>query len=181
MTFLGRLLANCRAGENTLVWHAEGLDAPSTIHIESPAFVDGAPMPRHTAGRPIGDNSSPALAWTGIPDGARELVLIVEDADVPFARPIAHAVARLDPTIAGVPEGDLVAGAPHGRGRGGFGRVGYNGPRPIPGHGPHSYVFQLFALDIRIPADDTIRLTTLVDAMRGHALARGRLTGTYER
>jgi Raf kinase inhibitor-like YbhB/YbcL family protein len=181
MTFLGHLLANRRAGENTLVWHAEGLDAPSTIQIESPAFADGAPMPKRTAGKPIGDNVSPALAWTGIPAGARELVLIVEDPDVPFARPITHAVARLDAIPDGVAEGDLGAGAPHGSGRGAFGRIGYNGPRPIPGHGPHSYVFQLFALDIRIPADDTIRVSTLVDAMRGHVIARGRLTGTYER
>ncbi|MFF1633752.1 YbhB/YbcL family Raf kinase inhibitor-like protein [Leifsonia sp. NPDC058248] len=181
MTFIGHLLAHRRAGENTLVWHSEGLDAPSTILIESPAFDDGAPMPKSTAGKPIGDNISPALAWTGIPVGARELVLIVEDSDVPFARPITHAVARLDASLSGVPEGDLDAGAAHGRGRGAFGRVGYNGPRPIPGHGPHAYVFQLFALDTRIEADDTIRVATLVDAMRGHVIARGRLTGTYER
>jgi hypothetical protein len=181
MTFLGHLLANRRAGESTLAWHADGLDAPSTIQIDSPAFADGAPMPKRAAGKPVGDNISPALAWTGIPGGARELVLIVEDSDVPFARPITHAVARLDASLPGVSEGELNAGAPHGRARGAFGRVGYNGPRPIPGHGPHAYVFQLFALDSRIPADDTIRVTTLVEAMRGHVIARGRLTGTYER
>jgi hypothetical protein len=112
MTFLGHLLANRHAGENTLVWHADGLDAPDTIQIESPAFADGAPMPKRTAGKPVGDNSSPPLAWTGIPDDTRELVLIVEDLDVPFARPFTHAVARLDASLTGVSEGDLNAPSP---------------------------------------------------------------------
>jgi Raf kinase inhibitor-like YbhB/YbcL family protein len=65
--------------------------------------------------------------------------------------------------------------------RNGFGRVGYGGPCPPPGHGPHRYVFTLYAVDA--PALD-VRGTTrgaLEPALRGHTLAVTRLTGRYER
>jgi len=181
MARLGHLLRNRRAGEDSLTWHAPGLHAPETLSIASPDFPDGEPMPRRTAGRPVGDNVSPALTWSGVPAEARQLVLVVEDRDVPFSRPIVHAVARLDPGVTGVDAGELVAGGRHGDGIISFRQKGYHGPRPIPGHGPHAYVFQLYALDRPVPGDATLRPATVVDAMRGHVLARGRLTGTYER
>lgn len=181
MTLFGRLLANRHAGEQSLVWHDPGLAAPDTIDVTSPAFGDGMPMPKRTAGRPAGANVSPALDWANVPEAARQLVLIVEDKDVPFSRPANHAIARLDAVFQGVGEGELNRGELHGAGRGAFGLVGYHGPLPIKGHGPHSYVFQLFALDRPVPADHTVRPATVVAAMRGHVIARGRLTGTYER
>ena len=57
---------------------------------------------------------------------------------------------------------------------------GYAGPRPIPGHGPHRYRFQVFALDEPIP-DHVTTAKALLKQMAGHVLARGVLTGTYER
>jgi hypothetical protein len=181
MAWLGHLLRNRRAGEQTLSWNARGLDAPATIELTSPDFADGSPMPQRTAGHPVGDNVSPALEWSGVPAGTRQLVLIVEDQDVPFSRPIVHAVARFEPDLTRVAGGALVSGAVHGDGIGGFGRRGYHGPRPIPGHGPHTYVFQLYALDRAIPGDNTLRPSTVVVAMAGHVLGRGRLSGTYVR
>jgi len=181
MPLLGHLLRNRRAGEQTLTWNAGALAAPATIRLTSPDFADGAPMPRRTAGRPIGDNVSPVLEWSGVPAGTGQLVLVVEDRDVPFSRPIVHAVARFAPDLTRVAEGELVAGAAHGDGLGSFRRTGYHGPRPIPGHGAHTYAFQLYALDRAIPGDDSLRPSTVIAAMAGHVLARGRLDGTYER
>ncbi|WP_285117153.1 YbhB/YbcL family Raf kinase inhibitor-like protein [Leifsonia sp. fls2-241-R2A-40a] len=181
MDWIGRLLRSRRAGEESLAWHRSGLDAAPAIGVTSPDFRDDTPIPKRNAGRPIGENVSSALQWSGVPPTAQELVLIVEDADVPFSRPIVHAIARLAPDLTGLAEGDLEAGGAHGEGRGSFDRPGYHGPRPIPGHGPHHYVFQLFALDRPIPGDSTLRPRTIMAAMSGHVLARGRLTGTYER
>jgi Raf kinase inhibitor-like YbhB/YbcL family protein len=181
MRILGRLLQNRRAGESSLAWHADGLAAPDTIMLSSSDFGADGPMPERTAGKPVGSNISPALAWSGVPVDAKEIVIIIEDPDAPLSRPFVHAVARLDPTVVALAAGDLNEGAPHEAGRGEFGRRGYSGPRPVPGHGPHSYVFQLFALDTEVPGDDTLRPATVIDAMRGHVIARGRLTGTYER
>jgi phosphatidylethanolamine-binding protein (PEBP) family uncharacterized protein len=54
------------------------------------------------------------------------------------------------------------------------------GPGPIPGHGPHTYVFQLFALDVELDLPSPVSSTVLVEQMRGHLLGWGRLDGTYE-
>ncbi len=179
---LGRLLKNRRAGEAALAWHRDGLDAPPTITVTSPDFEDGHPLAPRNAGAGVGDNVSPALTWTNLPDRTRQLVLIVEDPDVPLRTPIAHAVATdLDPASGSIAEGALNAGGAHGNGRGSFGRAGYQGPRPIPGHGTHAYVFQLFALDTVLDLATDAKPAAVIDRMRGHVIARGRLTGTYER
>ena len=57
---------------------------------------------------------------------------------------------------------------------------GYSGPRPIPGHGPHRYRFHVLALDRPVPSD-VATVKALLAAASGHVLARGTLTGTYER
>jgi hypothetical protein len=61
-----------------------------------------------------------------------------------------------------------------------LGHRGYAGPRPIPGHGPHHYRFQVFALDAPV-AESITSAKALLAAMRGHVVARGVLTGVYER
>lgn len=179
---LGRLLRNRRAGDAKLAWNQPGLDAPATLRLTSDAFADGAEMPRSSAGHGVGENLSPGLAWQGVPEGAAELVLILEDPDAPLPRPVVHlALAGIAPDVAGFAEGDLNAGSRHGDGRGSFRRVGYAGPRPIRGHGRHRYVFQLYALSEHLRLPPGAPPKAIVTAMKGKVLARGRLTGTYER
>ncbi len=45
------------------------------------------------------------------------------------------------------------------------------GPRALRGHGPHRYVFQLFALDNRLNFDNPPKLAELKKAMQGHVLS----------
>jgi Raf kinase inhibitor-like YbhB/YbcL family protein len=66
-------------------------------------------------------------------------------------------------------------------GRNDFGRVGYRGPCPPRGHGPHRYVFRLYALDRELELDVGAARADLVRATRGHLLATAELVGTYER
>jgi len=55
-----------------------------SLSIESPAFSQGGAIPtRYTC---MGEDLSPALSWSGVPDGARSLVLIVDDPDAPDPR-----------------------------------------------------------------------------------------------
>ena len=79
---------------------------------------------------------------------AAQLLLVVEDIDVPLAKPAVHCLALIDPTAGHLDPGALSARHP-GPGvrvlRSTVGR-GYHGPAPVKGHGPHRYVFQLFAL-----------------------------------
>ena len=71
-----------------------------------------------------------------------------------------------------------ISGVTHGRG--GLGHRGRAGPMPVPSHGPHSYVFQLFALDYQPELAGKFTLAGALHAMAGHVIARARLDGTYE-
>ena len=138
-------------------------------------------MPQSSAGKGVGDNTSPPLRWDGLPPETRQVVLIVDDVDVPLPRPLLHTVAVTEPTVDSVAAGSLRPGTAGIRFiRADLGHHGYAGPRPIPGHGPHHYRFHVFAIDEPIPASIT-SAKALLTAMSGHALARGMLTGTYER
>ena len=186
MSFLGRMLRGVRAGERGLLWNSEaGRDAPASIELVSDAFESGAPIPRRYAGDGVGENLSPPLAWRNIPRGTAELALVIEDPDAPLPRPFVHAVVTaIPPEVTQISEGVLVEGLKHpgvfGKGTGG-GR-GYRGPRPVRDHGPHTYVFQLFALAAPLPGDRaSLSRAQLAKAMAGIVLTRGRLDGTYER
>lgn len=180
-TLLGRMLRGVRAGADRGPLSGAGLQAPTCITVTSSAFADGEAMPRSSAGKGVGDNTSPPLRWTGIPPGTRQLVLIIDDLDVPLPRPLLHTVAVLDPSLEAVDAGNLRPGASEMRFiKADLGQRGYAGPRPIPGHGPHHYRFHMFALDRPI-ADSVATARALLAAMGGHVLARGVLTGTYER
>jgi len=178
MPLLGKLLRRFRAGENKSPLAAPEYAAAATIEVTSPAFTDGGAIPQKHAGKGVGDNVSPALQWTGVPD-AKQLVLIMDDLDVPMPKPLMHTIAVLEPDLGGLGEGELKPGTTGVRLVKAFGDT-YVGPRPIPGHGPHHYRFLVFALDQRIP-DDVADHGALLAAMAGHVVARGALTGTYER
>jgi Raf kinase inhibitor-like YbhB/YbcL family protein len=181
---LGYALRHRRAGHHTLAWARPQLYAPESFTLTSPAFDHGTPIPERHRGRLFRANISPALAWTPPPAGTAELVLIVQDPDVPFAKPATHALTLgIDPTLRGIPENGLTHPSPIGglrHGRGGLGRRGWAGPLPIRSHGAHSYVFQLFALDYQPELPSTFTLRDVLHAMIGHVIARARLDGTYE-
>ena len=71
-----------------------------------------------------------------------------------------------------------IRGLKHGKGA--LGHRGWAGPMPLRSHGPHSYVFQLFALDYQLDLPDRFTLADALHAMAGHVIARARLDGTYE-
>ncbi|WP_216901563.1 YbhB/YbcL family Raf kinase inhibitor-like protein, partial [Nocardia alni] len=139
---IGRLLRPVRAGIDRIAWNSPSVDqAPQVITLTSAAFADNAPMPRQFAGKGVGDDLSPQLRWSGVPAGAAELVLVIEDPDVPLRRPIVHGLfTGIAPEVAEIPEGALnlaettLTSVPGIRfGKGSFNRRGYAGPRPIPG------------------------------------------------
>ena len=177
---IGKLLRKVRAGEHRSPFAAAGFAAPYDVTVTSTAFSDGGAMPAASAGKGVGDNISPQLSWTGIPPEARQLVLIIDDVDVPLPRPLLHTIAVIESGVTDVDPGALQPGAAGMRFiPGGLGHHGYAGPRPIPGHGPHRYRFHVFALDEPIP-DHITTAKALLKQMAGHVLARGVLTGTYE-
>jgi Raf kinase inhibitor-like YbhB/YbcL family protein len=180
MALLGRLLRRVRAGAHRSPLSGSAF-APESISVTSAAFTDGGAMPSSSAGKGVGENTSPPLRWDGLPPDTRQLVLIIDDVDVPLPRPLLHTVAVIEPTLDGVAAGALRSGTAGIRFiRADLGHRGYAGPRPIPGHGPHHYRFHVLAIDEPI-ADNVTTAKALLAAMSGHVLARGVLTGTYER
>lgn len=181
---IGRALRHRRAGHDTLVWARPELQVAENMEVTSSAFGHGEPIPERYRGRLFGANVSPPLAWTPPPSGAVELVLIVQDPDVPMSKPATHALAAgIDPSLGGIAENGLAHPSPIDGlwlGKGALGRRGWAGPMPVKSHGPHSYVFQLFAVDRRLTLPDKFGLADVLGAMAGHAIGRARLDGTYE-
>ena len=151
------------------------------LQLRSPAFEHNAAIPReHTC---EGADTSPPLEWTGVPQDARSLALIVDDPDAPDpAAPertyvhwvlydIPATVTSLDP---GAPRPD---GARDGTND--WKRTGYGGPCPPIGR--HRYFFKLYALDTALGDLDQPAKAALERAMDGHIVARAELVGTYEK
>ncbi|WUH89030.1 YbhB/YbcL family Raf kinase inhibitor-like protein [Streptomyces sp. NBC_00433] len=190
MTLLGRLLNNRRAGETHTAWRLPNLQGPEMLALTSRSFGDGGAIPREHCARAVGGaDLSPHLAWTAPPPGTAQLLLVVEDIDVPMARPAVHCLALVDPASGHLDPGALNARQPAAGVRvlrSTIGR-GYHGPAPIKGHGPHRYAFQLFALSAPVdsspaaPAADRARPRALLPAVTAAVLDRGRLTGVFER
>jgi phosphatidylethanolamine-binding protein (PEBP) family uncharacterized protein len=179
---LGRLLQNRRAGDETSLRHRDGLAAARELQISSPSFMHDGTIPERHSGPGRGENTSPALAWSAVPDGTAQMLLVIEDVDVPMKRPIIHTAALFSPTITHFDEGALAPGNADVRYVPTLlGRAGYSGPRPLPGHGPHRYLFHLFALDQTVPAERKLAsLDELLPLIDGHVIARGFLRGIQE-
>jgi Raf kinase inhibitor-like YbhB/YbcL family protein len=191
-SLLGKAMRPIHAGDDKLLSHRREIVAnpavggvPRRIEVHSDAFLDQGLIPVRYSGE--GDNISPPLRWSGVPEQARELVLVCEDPDAPMLTPFVHWVVRgippqqssLPEAVDKVPRPADVQGAVQGKNSGQ--KVGYTGPIPPPGHGPHHYHFELFALDRPLDPNQMPDRESLRKAMAGHVLACGEVVGVYER
>lgn len=155
-----------------------GGPGPQQLELTSPAFEEGDRIPErfaHDTG-----NTTPPLEWSGVPDETAELVLLCEDPDAPRGTFVHWVVTGIHPSATGIPEG---TGTPAGAvaGANGFGEVGWGGPAPPPGDGPHRYVFTLVAVGKPLGLPPGATAADVHNALDGHELARGQLIGTFER
>ncbi|EXJ16585.1 YbhB/YbcL family Raf kinase inhibitor-like protein [Imhoffiella purpurea] len=153
--------------------------------LKSGAFVHGNPIPRRFSCE--GEDLSPPLQWSDLPEGTESLVLIVDDPDAPD--PAAPRMVwdhwilyNIPPSCSGLDAGAARGGLPEGVGEGvnSWGRTGYGGPCPPIGR--HRYFHRLYALDTRLP--DGLGQPTkdeLLLAMDDHILAHAELVGTYDK
>jgi Raf kinase inhibitor-like YbhB/YbcL family protein len=132
-----------------------------------------------------GEDVSPALGWRGVPQGARELALALEDPDAPGATFTHWLVYDLDPAARSLPEDLPSSGEPAVRpalrqGENDFDRIGYGGPCPPEGE-EHRYVFRLLALDAPVDLAPGADRGAFDHALASHVLAEARLTARYRR
>ncbi|MEV1084491.1 YbhB/YbcL family Raf kinase inhibitor-like protein [Streptomyces sp. NPDC050211] len=147
------------------------------IELKSNAFTDHAPVPRRYALE--GENVSPPLTWSGVPDDAAELVLMCEDPDAPSGNFVHWIVVGIDPRSDGISEGQSPPGGTELVN--GYGRPGWGGPHPPPGDESHHYVFHLYALAEPCVLPDAPRADDVRQAVEKRELADGTLIGLYRR
>jgi Raf kinase inhibitor-like YbhB/YbcL family protein len=140
--------------------------------ITSGAFHDGGPIPvQYTC---EGADTPPPLDVSEPPEGTLSYALVMDDPDAPSGT-FTHWLAYDIPVTRTFDPG---AGTTL---RNSFGRHGYGGPCPPPGHGPHRYYFTLHALGV---PSLTLRGDTrkdLEEALGPHSRGTARLMGRYER
>jgi Raf kinase inhibitor-like YbhB/YbcL family protein len=169
----------------TRIRRSAPLKKPATLAVTSPAFQDGERIPDRYARH--GGNMSPAMNWSMLPVDTASIVLICEDPDAPQPYPFTHWVLfNISPALPGIAEGvsqtpqpvEVSGGA---QGVNDFDHLGYDGPAPPTGHGPHRYRFQIHALDAMLNLPPGVSKLAVRQAMEGHVLAKGVLSGTFSR
>jgi Raf kinase inhibitor-like YbhB/YbcL family protein len=154
--------------------------ALSAMQLKSSAFEQRGKIPSTHTGE--GENVSPALEWTNVPDGANAFAVICHDPDAPVVSSGAYGFVHwvlynIPGSVTSLPEGvsDFT------NGQTGFGKMGYGGPMPPNGHGTHHYFFWLFALDRELNLEPGLTLSQLLEKIEPHTIGMNRLVGTYER
>ncbi|MDX1456255.1 MAG: YbhB/YbcL family Raf kinase inhibitor-like protein [Marinobacter sp.] len=155
-----------------------------TMTLRSTAFSDGGEIPaKYTC---EADDISPPLEWTGVPETAHSLVLIVDDPDAPDPGApkmtwVHWLLYNLPPSTISLPEHATDVNLPPGteEGLNDWDKVGYGGPCPPIGR--HRYVHKLYALDIKLEIDNPPTKGELETAMNGHVIEQATLIGTYEK
>ncbi len=153
-----------------------------SLTISSSAFSDGVAIPSQYTCQ--GVDVSPPLQWSGVPEAAQSLVLIVDDPDAPDpAAPqrvwVHWVLYNIPPSATGLPEGvtdnDLPADTQNGLND--WGRTGYGGPCPPIGR--HRYFHKLYALDTVLSGLRSPTKQDVLAAMEGHVIAEAVVMGTY--
>jgi phosphatidylethanolamine-binding protein (PEBP) family uncharacterized protein len=183
---IGEALRPLRPGVDALVTSRFEAFLGNALQVSSPAFRDGDAIPRTFTAD--GGGRFPGLSWSGLPPQTQSVVVLVEDADIPFFRPVTHLIVHsIPPGLGGLEPGEVGTRqrgrAPRGWecGRNFLGRPGWTPPSPPPGHGTHRYAFQVFALSGRPGFSYPPGRAGLLRRIRPYLIAQGRLIGTYKR
>jgi Raf kinase inhibitor-like YbhB/YbcL family protein len=151
-------------------------ELPETMAVSSPALRPQAPIPvPYTC---AGEEVSPPLTWSKVPDGTAELALVVDDPDAPGGTYVHWVVVHLDPAPGGLVEGALPQGATQLRNS--AGEAAWAGPCP-PESPAHHYRFTVCALARRVEVAADADPADAIAAIEQAATARGRLVATFAR
>jgi Raf kinase inhibitor-like YbhB/YbcL family protein len=159
------------------------------LTLTATAWADGASIPaKYTQ---AGEQVSPPLAWSNVPDGIAAFVLIVHDVDAAIGNGTDDTLHWMLWNIPGasrslpeaVPQGTQLADGTRQMSASG---PYYRGPGAAAAGPAHHYVFELFALDapLDVPAVGASPPQTraaVVAAMAGHVRGKAVYTGLFKR
>ncbi|MBW1697123.1 MAG: YbhB/YbcL family Raf kinase inhibitor-like protein [Deltaproteobacteria bacterium] len=150
------------------------------MELRSAAFSEGEMIPRkYTCD---GQDVSPPLEWSAVPEGTKSFALICDDPDAPMGTWVHWVYYDIPPQITVLPEdvGSQKKPASGGvQGINDFRKIGYGGP--CPPSGTHRYYFKLYALNKALNLSPGADKQTLLKEMEGHILDRAELMGRYKR
>jgi Raf kinase inhibitor-like YbhB/YbcL family protein len=159
------------------------------LTLQTPAWPDGGSIPVRFS--QAGDEVSPPLTWSGVPEGTASFVLVVHDMDAAVGNGLDDLLHWLVWNIpgrsTGLPEGvPAVATLPDGSRQMSATGPGYRGPGALAAGPQHHYVFELYALDtmVDVPAVGQAPPATraaVFAAMAGHVRAKGAMVGLFKR
>ena len=137
---------------------------------------------KHTG---FGEDLSPKLILSEIPDGTVSLAIILDDLDVPWKKNYNHWIVWNIPNTAiipeGLPKGEKIERPINACQGIAWGRNCYRGPKPpIFLRKVHRYAFYVYALDTELMLSGNSKKKELLDAIQGHILAEAKLTGLYK-
>jgi len=153
-----------------------------TFTLTSNSFTDGGTLPDAQV-KAKGD-TSPHLKWSGAPEGTKSFAVTCYDPDAPTGSGFWHwTVANIPAGVTELAEGASPDAMPAGcvEGRTDYGPPGFGGAAPPPGHGPHRYIFTVFAVDtdkLEVTPDNSGAVFGF--NLHFHTLARVSITATYE-
>ncbi len=143
------------------------------LSVKSPVFESNKLIPaKYTCD---GEDVNPPLTIEGVPEEAKNLVLIVDDPDAPAGTWNHWLVWNIQPTTRKIEENTV----PGTQGITTFGRHAYGGP--CPPSGTHRYFFKVYALDTKLDLNADSQKRDVEKAMENHVLAKGELLGLYRR
>ena len=154
--------------------------ALSEMKLSSSAFQERGNIPKNHTGE--GEDVSPALSWSNVPEGTKSFALFCHDPDAPLIMPgtygfVHWVLYNIPASVTQLAEGEdsYTSGANN------FGRGGYGGPMPPEGHGLHHYFFWILALDSESEFGPGLSLEELLRAIEPNVIGMNRLVGTYLR
>ena len=147
------------------------------MKLSSPSFENQGNIPQKFTCD--GEDISPALEWSNVPEGAKSFALIVDDPDAPDpANPrmtwVHWVLYNIPAAVSSLPENVKVVDLPEGtlQGLNDWKKTGYGGP--CPPMGKHRYFHKLYALDIVLPDLMWPTKARLEKAIEGHIWTLGK-------
>jgi Raf kinase inhibitor-like YbhB/YbcL family protein len=129
-----------------------------------------------------GEDISPALQWSGVPENTKSFALICDDPDAPVGTWIHWVLFNIPGSVNNLDQGvnaveSIENGGIHGIND--FRSLGYGGP--CPPNGSHRYFFRLYALDTLLDIEPGCTKADLMEAMQRHVLDQATLMARYSR
>jgi len=155
--------------------------ALSDMQLHCPDFANGTDIPKQFTGE--GDDVSPAISWSGAPEGTKAFAVMCHDPDAPLITPrgtygfVHWTLYNIPASVTQLAEGTNE----FTQGKNDFGKSGFGGPMPPDGHGKHFYFYWIMALNEDLNLEPGLTLWELLEKIEPAVIGMNRLVGTYER